>query len=187
MFENIKEMMTENKLSAANKRLDENSKRYRESRAKSSISVASASRPRSGSLSQRDTILIAGNEDISEKRQARIKKGEFSERYLSDSAVVKAGALVAGCGAAVVAGIALGIATPISPALASLAFASILYPASGLFNGLVMSWPRMVGTSVGLGLTAGAINLVPAIAGPLGVGIGIIGGLAIYGATTRMR
>ncbi len=187
MLENIKEMMTENKLSAANKRLDENSKRYRGSWAKSPVPAASTSRPRSGSLSQRDAILIAGNKDIYEKRQARIEKGQFRERFLSDSAVVKAGALMVGCGAAVVAGIALGIATPISPVLASLAFASILYPASGLFNGLVMSWPRMIGTSVGLGVTAGVINLAPAIAGPLGVGMSIIGGLAIYGATTRMR
>ena len=145
MFENIKEMMTENKLSAANKRLDENSKRYRESRAKSSVSPASASVSRARSLSQRDSVLIAENEDIYEKRQTRIERGQFSERFLSDNAVVKAGALMVGCGAAVVAGIALGIATPISPVLASLAFASTLYPASALFNGLVMSWPRMIG------------------------------------------
>jgi len=162
--ENISQSMSgytaERRLVDANSRLDYISREYSGLKAAAMTSASPVARVRG--LSQEDTIDLAADEENLAIRLKKMARQQFMEGLYSGTTPLRVSAIAVACGAAVLAGVGLGIAIPtLSPALAAFGFAFGAYNASALLGGQSPGHLRMAAVSAGIGLVAGAINLIP--------------------------
>ena len=187
MLEKIHTFFSKKELASANRKLD---RKLKSSAARASAPKSDTPVARRQSLSQEDAVLIAEQVEKNKNRQARFEKERWLDGFYSGITPLMVGATVMACGAAAAAGAILGYVAPsINPAVAAFCLATGGYFMGSLFTGQVGSYKKTLLTSAGMGLVAGATNLVlPGSSAVLaGVGAIVLGSLTMYAVAAKAR